>query len=132
MPYVPNSNDATEPVGSVIASTAAAEFRGIKNRLNTSSYDPTYANAVAAPNAPTCNSISGRVAISSGNLNCTVTNSFCQVTSVVLTQLESADTTMTRVTVQALAGVFIITGNAACTADVVIAFVVHNSIPASP
>lgn len=37
MTYTPNPDDATEPLGSVIALTASAEFRALKSKINTQS-----------------------------------------------------------------------------------------------
>lgn len=57
MAYIPDPTDATQPVGTVFASTAAAEFRAIK----------AYLNSVVAGGLPPIPGNEGSVLIANGS-----------------------------------------------------------------
>lgn len=78
--------------------------------------DSASANKAATPGNATINSPMGKAAISAGQTACVITNAFCKTTAIVQVQLETADATLTRLTVTPANGSFTVTGNAAATA----------------
>jgi hypothetical protein len=82
-----------------------------------------YSNSGAVGNQ-TISKSSGRSGIAAAGTSVTITNTKVTATSIVLVQLETADATMKSLTVAVGSGNFIVTGNAAATAQVAFSFVV--------
>jgi len=97
--------------------TAAGGFR--QNGINLTAAPAVNVN-LSAP--------AGKISIPIGSSTCQVTNSFVAAGAVVLCQLESADATLTRITVSVnpVGGQFTISGNANATAVARVSFVVLN------
>jgi hypothetical protein len=87
-----------------------------------------YTDNSGTPGNTTINTPSGRAAFGTGTSACTVTCAACTATSKVLVELEGpADTTLTSILfVTPAAGSFVVTGNAASTANPKFRFVVVN------
>jgi hypothetical protein len=68
----------------------------------------------------------GKVTLAAGATSGNLTDFRITANSIILTQLESIDTTCTRIIVVPGAGVAVFTPNAAPTADVVISYVIVN------
>jgi hypothetical protein len=89
----------------------------------------SYLDTSGAPGNATNNNPRGRCAIAAAASAVTITNSLVVATSTVLAVINQAanDTTLTSIQrVQTAAGSFVITGNAAATAAVVVDWVVLN------
>lgn len=87
-----------------------------------------YENKTSTPGSVTLNQITGRVTIPAGQSFINVTNSACFGTSIILLTLLNADTTLTRIVPVASDGAFTLSGNAAATANVTVAFVIVNVV----
>ena len=87
----------------------------------------TYTDSSGTPGNVTNNSARGKAAFAGAASAVTVTNSSVSATSAVLTQLETADGTLTSI-LRAIptAGSFTVTGNANATGTTVFSFVVVN------
>jgi hypothetical protein len=133
MSYTANSYDATTPTDGVIAETATSEFRTLKNRLNTSTFDLTFVNLVGAPSiTPNIGAaLSGVLAFPAGQSGMNVVASACIAGSVILLQMRTLDATMTQIVAfSTVPGGFNVTGNATCTGIVSFYFLIWNSAQA--
>lgn len=88
-----------------------------------------YSSTVFTPGTATINKPAGRVKLAAGASAIAIFSTYYHPSYVVLTQLESADTTLTKITVVAGSGFFSLVGNAAATADVTISFFIVGTIP---
>lgn len=87
----------------------------------------SYADTTSTPATNiTINKSAGRFKIPLGSSAVTVNCSNCFATSIVHVQLESADTTLTRLVSIPAAGSFIVSGNANSTAAVTVSFTITN------
>lgn len=77
----------------------------------------SYSDTSATPGSATANVASGRAAIAASASACVITNNKVLANSVVLVQLEDADTTAIRIVCVPAGGSFTVTANAAATAD---------------
>lgn len=86
-------------------------------------------NASGSPGAATQNSATGKSAIAAGASSVTITNAFCTASSLVAAWIQQAafDATLTTIVANPGAGSFTITGNAAATAAVTIAWEILNN-----
>lgn len=80
----------------------------------------------ATPGSVTINKISGRVRIPAGVANITVTSDHCFSNSIVQLVLETVDATLVRVYPACYDGGFVLSGNAAATIAVNVAFIINN------
>ena len=91
-----------------------------------------YTDASLVVGAPTKNKPSGTIKIASGTSSLQVISSYMLASSLVFFSFESADATLTRVTVATADGQFVVTGNAAATADVYLSFFIVNTCATGP
>lgn len=81
-----------------------------------------YTTTVAIPGAATINKMAGRVKLAAGQTTLVISNNLITGTELVSLQMETLDATMLRVIPVVAAGSITITGNAACTAAVIVSF----------
>lgn len=68
----------------------------------------------------------GRVTMPSGSANLLITNKYAFITSIILLQIEDANSTMTRIYPATLQGAFEVVGNAAASGNMDFSFVIIN------
>ena len=85
-----------------------------------------YQDKTSTPGSVTINEVAGRVLIAAGQSALTVTCNKCFSSSIVQAVIESADTTLIRIVPVRYDGSFVLSGNAAATAGVTVAFFITN------
>lgn len=85
-----------------------------------------YTDTTTTPGSVVVNKAAGRLKLAAGQSVVTVTSNYCFASSIVEVNMESADATLTRLTVVPANGSFTITGNANATAAVTISWMVNN------
>lgn len=122
----------------VTDSTNLFYVSNLNNLVNTAGYESgqlhitnglhvSYGDSTITPGSAVINKIAGRAKFLTGTSSLVITNSLCNSTSIIHLQLEGAfDTTLTRLVVAAGAGIFVVTGNAAATANVQFSFTILN------
>lgn len=85
-----------------------------------------YQDRTSTPGSVTINEVAGRVLIAAGQSALTVTCSKCFTSSIVQVTIETADVTLIRIVPVRYNGSFVLSGNAAATAGVTVAFLITN------